>query len=198
VTLDFISHAQHILVVYAIMTSHGCDVHMEGNCTDSSISTNDTRSLTKKSEPIQTKDVTHIVPPTVTPNHPSGVYIIWSDKYNPSFGHQPLSVGRNNKFDTALQQFINGEVSYESTARAIIEVLFERDFSGDGKHWDSPCTYVSMVKRHNSGAESWDVERYSDWDWKDIYARARSHTVITMSGDRKRIRLDEYSFYCAG
>ena len=137
------------------------------------------------------------VPPQVTPNHPSGVYIIWSDKYNPERGYNPLTLS-SKKFNTAMQEFINDEVSYRATACAIIEVLFERDFSGDGKHWDSPCTYASLVKRHDSGAESWDVERYSDWDWKDINARARSHAIITMSGDKKRIRLDNYSFYCAG
>lgn len=136
--------------------------------------------------------------PEVTPNHPSGVYIIWSDKYNPERGHSPLNLTSSN-FDTAMEQFVAGELSFEATAYAIIDALFERDFSGeDGKHWDSPDKNAKLITRHESGAMSYQVEKYSDWDWKDINARARSQALITMSGDRKRIRLDNYSFYCSG
>ena len=37
-----------------------------------------------------------------------------------------------------------------------------------------------------------------DRDWKDISAQAKSEGIITLSFDRKRIRIDNYSYYCAG
>ena len=86
----------------------------------------------------------------------------------------------------------------ESTARRLIEELFKRDFDGSGAHWDHNGPAASLLKRHESGAESYTCECSADWDWKDIYAQARSRGIITMSRDRKRIRIDDYSFYCAG
>ena len=138
-------------------------------------------------------------PPQKTPpNHPSGVTITWSDKYNEKRGYMPLKLTRNRAFDSALERFVSGEASMRQTASALISILFERDFNPNGSHWDSPCTSLSLYKKHDSGAESWDAERTSDWDWKDINAQARSHAMITMSAGRQRIQLDKYSFYCSG
>ena len=127
----------------------------------------------------------------------SGVTVTWSDKYNRNGGYSPLKLS-SKKYQEALAGFSSGEWTMGRTAAAIIDALFDRDFNPSGEHWDRNGSSVHLIKTHESGAESYDAKSTADWDWKDISAQAKSHAVITLSFDRKRIRLDNYSYYCAG
>lgn len=126
-----------------------------------------------------------------------GVTITYSDKYKPNYGYKPLLLS-DPEFRTVLKNFSSGELSMSATARSLISMLFKRDFSPSGSHWSYNGASARLIKTHDSGAESYDCEETADWDWKDINAQAKSDAIITLSADRKRIRLDNYSYCCAG
>lgn len=124
------------------------------------------------------------------------IEITWQDKYHPDNGHSPLS-HPSNEFTQCMEKFAAGTISMEETARYIIDALFRRDFM-PGKHWNDCGSHVKLIKTHDSGALSYYCQHTAEWDWKDICAEAKASAIISMSQDRKRIRLDKYSYYCAG
>ena len=126
------------------------------------------------------------------------VEVTISDKYHKDRGYSHLKVGKGTPFYPAVNAFATGQASMRDTAVKLIEIFFNRDFDSTGKHWDHNGPSASLLKKHDSGAESYRCECSSEWDWKDINALARSQAVITLSYDRKRIRIDDYSYYCAG
>ena len=92
----------------------------------------------------------------------SSVTITMSDKYNPSRGYFQCTVD-NPKFPEILRKFGSGDATMRETATSLIDVLFERDFNGDGAHWCSEGSTVNLIKTHDSGAESYDCKSISEW-----------------------------------
>lgn len=137
------------------------------------------------------------------------VNVQWSDHYNPDRGLMVLDTSALG-LDNTLHQYERNEMDSAEVARAIIRALFARDFLGNGSHWSGDGVDCSEVVSGgtaddiNSDNDEKKTERTfqcsesSTWDWKDIYAVAKSKAKITLSEDRKEIRVEDYSFYCSG
>jgi hypothetical protein len=112
------------------------------------------------------------------------------------------------------------EKASHDVAYNLIDMLFRRDFSGDGKHWSFDGHYATRIPNPNNVAhmntttsptlnggeaiyqpeieEIFEVSESYCWDWKDIYAVAESKGTVIINHEKKTIFVKEYSFYCSG
>lgn len=132
---------------------------------------------------------------TVHSNHQ--VVVQWSDHYNLDDGLKPLDTA-TLLLDCVLHQFETNELDESNVAQCIIHSLFERDFMGTGKHWCSDGICCKKIDNDDNSEKTFQCSESSTWDWKDIYSVATSKATIVFSNDRLNIRVEDYSFYCAG
>lgn len=102
------------------------------------------------------------------------------------------------KLDDAFLAFEAGSSSSSALASAILTALFERDFSGDGKHWDHNGQRINQVDSADALVEAFDASESSTWDHKDIYAVAKSSGQVQINKTEKWVRVQDYKFYCSG
>ncbi len=144
-------------------------------------------------------------------NKMSSYSLTYTNRFYKSQGVQPienLSPALLDKIAhlTALRAQPQGSVASEELAKAshdvayeLIDMLFRRDFSGDGKHWSFDGHHATAVASKNPEIEeTYEVSESYCWDWKDIYSIAESKGVVTFNHEKKTIFLKDYGFYCSG
>jgi hypothetical protein len=130
--------------------------------------------------------------------HHDDITVTWSDHYNLDRGYSMLTPIPTQDYEDILCNFANSTWSMQKTAQQLISVLFDRDSNVSDARWSHSGPSAYLIKTHDSGAESYKCERTADWDWKDICAEARARAIVTLSFDRHRIRIQDYSYYCSG
>lgn len=94
---------------------------------------------------------------------PSGVIVTISSKYSPAAGYSILT-NNSSQFHNILRDFESGEMSMNETAKSLIRFLFNRDFSSSPTgHWDCQGPRAVLLKKHDSGAESYTCESTAEW-----------------------------------
>jgi hypothetical protein len=127
------------------------------------------------------------------------VSVTWSDKYNPAMGHIALD-HLSPQFTQMLQSFESGEITMKDAAFDVIFFLFDRDFKRSAINeggWKDDGGCAKLIKRHPSGAESYRCQYTNVWNDRNVFVEAKSESVVTLSFDRKRVRIDDYSYYLA-
>lgn len=122
----------------------------------------------------------------------TSIRLLCSSKYSPDQGFSEISVASLNLFKI-LRNYEDGDVSQREVAKKIIEALWDRDFM-TGERWsvDSAC-----VREHEENG-LYVAEKEATWDWKDIYAVATAKGNVRFLDHLKEIRIEMYSYYCAG
>jgi hypothetical protein len=98
----------------------------------------------------------------------------------------------------AFNKFDQGTTSAIDLCRTVLEALFNRDFSGGGSHWSHDGQSVQSKPSADPNEEIFYAEESSTWDWKDIYAVAKSRGTFHISRAGKYVKIVDYSFYTSG
>lgn len=123
--------------------------------------------------------------------------VIESSGYDKVQRWEPVNIAKL-KLTTAFNEFYQKKIGSRNLVYAIIAAYFYRDHNGSGKHWSSDGSTVNMLPSDNPNIEIFDCDASSTWDWKDIYAVAKSSAKIIIDHDQKVIKVSGYKFYCAG
>ena len=123
--------------------------------------------------------------------------VIESNGYDKEERWKPVDVA-NLKLTTAFNEFYQKKISSCDLVYAIIDAYFDRDHYGSGKHWSSDGSTVNMLPSDNPNIELFDCYASSTWDWKDIYAVAKSSAKIIFDHDQKVIKVSGYKYNCSG
>ena len=123
--------------------------------------------------------------------------VIESSAYDKEERWKPVNIGKL-KLTTAFNEFYQKKIGSRDLVYAIIDAYFDRDHDGSGKHWSSDGSTVSMLPSDNPNIELFDCYASSTWDWKDIYAVAKSSAKIIFDHDQKVIKVSGYKYNCSG
>ena len=133
---------------------------------------------------------------------PGSIVVYKSDGYHSGNGEAPLTVfdiSRNTTLRNAVHEYERGSVSAASLCSEIIEALFDKEFVGQGKHWDRDGASVThLASSSNDEYVSYGSMCSATWDWKDIYAVASSKATIRVFLKKPEIHIVEYKYYVAG
>ncbi len=140
------------------------------------------------------------MPPT------SRVTVLWSDKYHPDRGLQPFDAAPYDGLVAFLNRFHDGEIDASAVSYAIIEALFNSEFSHSSK-WDVDCANCSKVVTGEADAAdtagtadfpvSFQCHQRATYDHKDIYSVAEAKAKIVVLS-RSEIHVELYSYYVSG
>lgn len=127
--------------------------------------------------------------------------VTYTDKWHPQSGIHDVT-GLPNKLKQKLNQWNDENVpsSYDLSEVAcdVLTLLYDRDFSGSGKHWSYDGVRASAEPSDNDDIHKFECEISHTWDWKDIYSVASGKATIFINVKARTIFVDKYYFYCAG
>lgn len=133
---------------------------------------------------------------------PGSIVVYMSDGYHTGSGDPPLNVydmSRNTALRDVVLEYERGTMNPATLCREIIEAFFDKEFVGNGKHWDRDGSSVSqLASSSNDEYVSYASVCSATWDWKDIYAVASSKATIRVFLQKPEIHILEYKYYVAG
>jgi hypothetical protein len=130
--------------------------------------------------------------------------VTYTNRYYPEQGENPVN-DISSSVEVAIDQLAanrdNGICDINASrqlALDLIDMLFRRDFSGDGSHWSFDGHSADPMTSDDPQVEIFEASESYEWDWKDIFSVAKSKGIIIINHSTKSILVKDYSFYCSG
>lgn len=102
---------------------------------------------------------------------------------------------RTRELTAVIADYDDGATTPREASNRLVELLFDRDHTR-GEHWDYGGATVEPVGEGESFAFA--VEKSATWDWQGIYRVATAKGTVTFLWEEDTIRIENYSYNCAG